>query len=69
MLQNIQKDRNDQLKQRKQDSEKLVVRNKTMLNEINHKHSEAIKRIYEALHNISIDSERVKALKKHSGNN
>lgn len=32
LLQNIQKDRNDQLKQRKQDSDKLIVRNKTLLN-------------------------------------
>jgi DNA anti-recombination protein RmuC len=52
LLQNIQKDRNDQLKQRKQDSDKLIMRNKSLINEINHKHTEAIKKLYEALHNI-----------------
>lgn len=46
LLQNIQKDRNDQMKQRKQDSEKLIVRNKSLLTEINHRHQEAIKRVY-----------------------
>lgn len=54
LLQNIQKDRNDQLKQRKQDSEKLIIRNKSLLNELNHKHADAVRKIYEALHNISI---------------
>ena len=63
LLQNIQKDRNDQLKQRKQDSDKLIVRNKTLLNEINHKHAEAIKRIYEALHNIHLESEKGKGMR------
>lgn len=66
LLQNIQKDRNDQLKQRKQDSEKLIIRNKSLITEINHKHTDAIKKIYEVLHNLSIDTERVKALKKHN---
>jgi hypothetical protein len=32
LLQNIQKDRNDQLKQRKQDSDKLIMRNKSLIN-------------------------------------
>ena len=31
LLQNIQKDRNDQMKQRKTDSEKLIVRNKSLI--------------------------------------
>lgn len=58
LLQNIQKDRNDQMKQRKQDSEKLIVRNKSLITEINHRHQDAIKRVYEILHNISVDEKR-----------
>ena len=56
LLQNIQKDRNDQMKQRKTDSEKLIVRNRSLITELNHKHMEAIKKIYEALHNISLEN-------------
>ena len=46
LLQNIQKDRNDQMKQRKIDSEKLIIRNRSLVTEINHKHTEAMKKIY-----------------------
>lgn len=66
LLQNIQKDRNDQMKQRKGDSEKLIIRNKALVTEINHKHLESVKKIYEALHNMTLDNERVKAQKKHA---
>lgn len=65
LLQNIQKDRNDQIKQRKQDSEKLIIRNKSLITEINHRHAEAIKKIYEALHNMSIENEKAKTQRRH----
>lgn len=37
-MQKIQKDRNDQLKQRQADSEKLIIKNKTLINELKNRH-------------------------------
>jgi hypothetical protein len=69
LLQNIQKDRNDQIKQRKQDSDKLIMRNKALIHDINHKHSEAIKKIYESLHNICLEGERSKERRTNKNGN
>ena len=55
LLQKIQKDRNDQSKQRIIDSERLMVKNKTIINDLKHKNNEAVKRLYEVLHNITLD--------------
>ncbi len=37
LLQKIQKDRNDHLKQRQSETEKLIVRNKSQLTDIDHR--------------------------------
>ncbi len=58
LLQKIQKDRNDHLKQRQSDTEKMIVRNKSLLTEVDHRHNEALKRVYEALHNLGLESEK-----------
>jgi hypothetical protein len=55
LLQKVQKDRNDQSKQRTSDSEKLIVKSKALVTEVKHRHNDALKRVYEALHNVTID--------------
>lgn len=39
LLQKIQKDRNDQSKQRSSDSEKLIVKSKSLVSEVKHRHT------------------------------
>lgn len=39
LLQKIQKDRNDQSKQRMSDSEKLIVKSKTLMTEVKRRHT------------------------------
>jgi hypothetical protein len=60
LLRNIQKDRNDQIKQRKADSDKLILRNRALVNEIHHRHNEAMKKLYESLHNICLEGEQLR---------
>ena len=55
LLQKVQKDRNEHLKQRQSETEKLMVRNKAQLTEIEHRHTEHLKRVYETLHNLNLD--------------
>ena len=59
LLQKIQKDRNDQSKQRMSDSEKLIVKSKTLVTEVKHRHNESLKKLYEALHNVTIEESRL----------
>lgn len=54
LLQKIQKDRNDHLKQRQAETEKMIVRNKTQLAEVDHRFNDTVKRIYEALNNLGL---------------
>lgn len=54
LLQKIQKDRNDQSKQRMSDSEKLIVKSKTLMTQVKRRHTESLKKLYEALHNVSM---------------
>jgi len=54
-MKKIQRDRNDQMKQRQLDSEKLIIRNKTLINEINHRHMNNLKKLQENIHNICFD--------------
>jgi hypothetical protein len=60
LLQKIQKDRNDHIKQRQTETEKLMVRNKSQLAEIDHRFNETAKRVYEALHNLGLESQKPK---------
>lgn len=46
LLQKIQKDRNDHMKQRVGDSEKIIVRNKSLIADVHHRHAEAGKKIF-----------------------
>lgn len=49
LLKRIQRDRNEQLKQRQLDSQRLIQRNKNLLNDLLNKHSNEIKRTMECL--------------------
>jgi hypothetical protein len=46
------------LKQRQAETDKLMVRNKSQLTEIDHRFSETLKKIYEALHNLGLESDK-----------
>ena len=58
LLQKNQKDRNDHMRQRQTETEKLMVRSKSQLTEIDHRFSETMKKIYEALHNLGLESDK-----------
>lgn len=46
------------MKKRQSETERLMVRNKSQLTEIDHRFNETIKRIYEALHNLGLESDK-----------
>jgi hypothetical protein len=64
LLQKIQKDRNDHMKQRQTETEKMTVRSKAQLTDIDHRYNDSLRRIYEALHNLGLDSEKTGKAKK-----
>jgi hypothetical protein len=64
LLQKIQKDRNDHMKQRQAETEKMTVRSKAQLTDIDHRYTDTLKRIYEALHNLGLDSDKAIKPKK-----
>jgi hypothetical protein len=40
LLKRIQRDRNQQLRQRQRDSQTLIIKNRNIRNDLNHKHQE-----------------------------
>jgi hypothetical protein len=49
LLKRIQKDRNQQLRQRQIDSQKLIVKNRNIRNDLTHKHQDELKKAVESL--------------------
>jgi hypothetical protein len=49
LLKRIQRDRNQQLRQRQRDSQTLIIKNRNIRNDLNHKHQEEVKRAVESL--------------------
>lgn len=49
LLKRIQRDRNQQLRQRQRDSQTLIIKNRNIRNDLTHKHQEEVKRAVESL--------------------
>ncbi|EAS05998.2 EF hand protein (macronuclear) [Tetrahymena thermophila SB210] len=69
LLKRIQADRTHQLKQRQQDSNRLIMKNRNIRNELVHKHNNEVKKAVDILkENLHFHENQLENLKKHFRN-